>query len=115
MNRQLISLLLGLSCASFTATANQTQVSVSRDSGKALFEEKCAMCHRFLGMGTRKLAENYQVAPEEAWLERRENLPAAYTEYVVRNGKGIMFSLSRAEVSDDQLKAIARYLAKENE
>lgn len=115
MNRLFISVLLGLSCASFTVTAKQTQVSVDRDSGKALFEEKCAMCHRFLGMGTRKLAENYKVPPEQAWLERRENLPVAYIEYVVRNGKGIMFSLSRAEVSDEQLKEIARYLARESE
>lgn len=83
------------------------------DNGKALFEEKCAMCHRAMGMGTWQLER--RVAKDVAWLENREDLNVPFVKHVVRNGLGIMFSISRAEVSDPQLDAIADYLAKEQE
>jgi mono/diheme cytochrome c family protein len=82
-------------------------------NGEMLYKEKCAMCHQSLGMGTRKIAENMNIPPDQAWLEKRENLPVEYVKYVVRNGKGIMFSLSRAEVSESQLEQIASYIAKD--
>lgn len=78
-------------------------------TGKDLFEEKCAMCHRERGMGTLHLMRRYP--PELAVLENRESLPPEFVEAVVRNGLGIMFSISRAEVSDDQLDKITGYLS----
>lgn len=94
--------LVGLLLASQTTNA--------QDPGQMLFEEKCAMCHRDMGMGTIQLM--LRIPPEQAKLEDRDMLPAALTEFVVRNGIGIMFPLSRAEVSDEQLSLIADYLDK---
>ncbi len=79
--------------------------------GKALFAEKCGMCHRERGMGTLQLAR--RMPAEIAKLEDRDNLTEAYISFVVRNGLGIMYSISRAEVSDPQLKKIATYLSQD--
>lgn len=79
--------------------------------GEQLFVEKCAMCHRDLGMGTVILMS--RITPDQAKLEDRIELPAALVKTVVRNGLGNMFSISRAEVSDEQLDKIASYLSGE--
>ena len=79
--------------------------------GAALFNEKCAMCHREMGMGTWQLQRRYD--GDQAYLERRSDLTPEFVSYVVRNGLGIMFSISRAEVSDPQLAAISDYLSRE--
>lgn len=81
---------------------------VAEPGGKELFEEKCAMCHRDMGMGTMQLMQRYPA--DQAILENRESLPPEFVEAVVRNGLGIMFSISRAEVSDEQLGKITEYL-----
>lgn len=95
--------LLFLSCSSFSALA--------QSEGEQLFVEKCGMCHRDLGMGTMLLMN--RIPREQAKLEDRAELPAALVKAVVRNGLGNMFSISRAEVSDEQLDQIARYLSGE--
>jgi mono/diheme cytochrome c family protein len=74
------------------------------------FKEKCAMCHGPGGMGTIVLAR--RMAPALAPLEARSDLDAAYVRQTVRGGIGNMPRLSRAEVSDADLSAIATYLAK---
>lgn len=81
------------------------------DTGKVLFTEKCSMCHRAMGMGTWQLEQ--RLPKEVAWLENRTDLNSEFVRYVVRNGWGIMFSMSRAEVSDDELDFIAEYLNEE--
>ena len=85
--------------------------AVAAPPGQDLFVEKCAMSHRQMGMGTLQLMR--RMPADQALLENRVNLAPQYIEYVVRNGLGIMFSLSRAEVSDEQLQQISAYLAKE--
>ena len=98
-----LAVLLFSSCASFSALA--------QSEGEQLFVEKCGMCHRDLGMGTMLLMN--RIPREQAKLEDRNELPAALVKAVVRNGLGNMFSISRAEVSDEQLDQIARYLSGE--
>ena len=75
--------------------------------GEALYVEHCASCHAPNGMGTGLLARRVQ----PALLEARDNLPAAYVVVAVRQGIGNMPVIPRGEVSDDELKAIADYLA----
>jgi mono/diheme cytochrome c family protein len=75
--------------------------------GKALFHEKCQMCHGPNGMGTGLLARRVQPAE----LARRTNLTADQVISLARLGVGNMPAISRGEVSDAQLKAIAAYLA----
>jgi hypothetical protein len=51
--------------------------------------------------------------PENGLLVNRKDLNADYVMQVVRQGKIAMPRLSRVEVTDSELKAIALYLDKE--
>lgn len=82
-------------------------LQASELDGKALFHEKCAMCHERMGMGTGLLARRVQPAE----LAQRDNLPAAYVVQAARMGIGNMPPIPRGEASDEQLQAIAEYLA----
>ena len=77
-------------------------------NGEALFVEKCAMCHRERGMGTGLLARRM----ETALLEERTDLNSQAVIIMARMGIGNMPRISRGEVSDEQLQAIADYLSK---
>jgi mono/diheme cytochrome c family protein len=74
--------------------------------GKALYHEKCFMCHGPGGMGTGLLQRRVQPAE----LAKRTNLTRAQVIAVARSGLGNMPPISRGEVSDPQLTAIADYL-----
>lgn len=75
--------------------------------GEALFVEMCIMCHGANGMGTSLLGRVGRPQP----LELRPGLPAAFYVSAARNGIGNMPAIPRGEVSDEQLQAIAEYLA----
>jgi cytochrome c5 len=75
--------------------------------GRELFHHKCGMCHEAGGMGTGLLARRVQPAE----LEKRSNLDPDYVFQYARRGFGNMPPISPGEVGDDQLKAIAAYLA----
>lgn len=75
--------------------------------GEALYIEHCASCHGPNGMGTGLLARRVQ----PALLEARGNLPAQYVIIAARQGIGNMPAIPRGEVSDEELRAIAEYLA----
>lgn len=76
--------------------------------GAALFESRCALCHRGSGPGVFMLER--RVGKELAILEERDNLTTAYLQAVVRNGIGSMPRFSRGELTDAELTALARYL-----
>jgi mono/diheme cytochrome c family protein len=75
--------------------------------GQALFKEKCYMCHNKTGMGTGLLSRRVQ--PAELLL--RKDLVPAFVIGAARAGIGNMPAISRGEVSDAQLTAIANFLA----
>jgi mono/diheme cytochrome c family protein len=91
----------------------QDWVSLEKPDGAALFGEKCGMCHRATGMGTGILAR--RMSPELALLENRTDLQPALIETAVRKGFGVMFPMSRGEVSDPQLDALVEYLTSSKE
>ncbi|MFC7049849.1 c-type cytochrome [Emcibacter nanhaiensis] len=99
-----ITLLSGL----FTICARGEEAAML--DGKALFHEKCAMCHRVMGMGTGLLARRV----DEPFLEKRTDLTADYVIHAARSGIGNMPAIPRGEASDEQLEAIATYLAAGN-
>jgi mono/diheme cytochrome c family protein len=101
MSRLLIAALLSL-------TASAAMAQPPAPDGKALFHEKCAMCHGPGGMGTGLLARRVQ--PPE--LERRDNLNADYVFQYARRGLGNMPPVTAGEASDPELRAIGAYLAK---
>jgi mono/diheme cytochrome c family protein len=87
-------------------------------NGEALFSNRCGACHLAGGMGTNLLTKQRMMAgepPESAMLANRKDLTIAYVKTVVRQGKMAMPRLSRAEVTDAELDAIARYLGKAGE
>lgn len=75
--------------------------------GEKLYLEYCAMCHAPNGMGSGLLGRRIDT-PD---LERRDNLAAAYVIVAARRGIGNMPAIPRGEVSDEELQAIADYLA----
>jgi mono/diheme cytochrome c family protein len=75
--------------------------------GKALFQEKCVMCHGPNGMGTLLLGRRVQPAE----LTKRINLTSDQVFTLARVGIGNMPAISRGEVSDSQLHVIATYVA----
>ena len=75
--------------------------------GEALYVVHCISCHGPNGMGTGLLGRRMEVA----LLEQRGNLPAAYVVQAARRGIGNMPPIPRGEVSDEELRLIAEYLA----
>ncbi|MEY4641168.1 MAG: hypothetical protein RLZZ227_1162 [Pseudomonadota bacterium] len=86
----------------------QEWVSLEKNAGAELFGEKCGMCHRAAGMGTGILGR--RLGPELALLENRADLQPALIQSAVRSGLGVMFPISRAELSDAQLGLLVEYL-----
>jgi len=75
--------------------------------GHALFHARCGVCHETGGMGAGLLSRRVQPAE----LEKRSNLNADYVVQYARHGLGNMPPITRGEVNDPDLKAIAAYLA----
>jgi mono/diheme cytochrome c family protein len=100
MSRLLIAAALSLAAGPAFA---QTPVL----DGKALFHDRCEMCHGPGGMGTGLLARRVQPAE----LAKRTNLNPDYVFQYARRGLGNMPPVTPGEVSDAELRAIAAYLA----
>lgn len=98
-------LLAALDVSAAEQPAKQTQPA----SGKDLYYSKCGACHLSGGMGTGLLTR--RLGAEKALIEQRTDVTADYVKTVVRNGILNMPRLSRAEVSDPELAAIAAYLS----
>jgi mono/diheme cytochrome c family protein len=84
-------------------------------NGEHLFSNRCGSCHLAGGMGTNLLTKQRMMAgqpTETGLLANRTDLTADYVKGVVRGGKVAMPRLSRTEVTDGELDAIAAYLGK---
>ena len=80
------------------------------DQGKALYEEKCVICHGVNGKGDGPAAAALSPAPRdfskpEFW--NRENVVEIITNQV-KKGKG---SMPAFNLSDDEIKAIIDYMS----
>lgn len=71
------------------------------------------MCHLPGGTGTFMLGR--RLGQANALLAERTNLDAAYVKQVVRTGIVSMPRITRAEVTDAELQAIADYLTRKRE
>lgn len=83
--------------------------------GAALFSNLCGACHLAGGMGTNLLTKQRVILrepPESGLLENRQDLTQNYVKIIVRRGRMAMPSLTRVEVTDAELDAIAVYLGK---
>lgn len=79
--------------------------------GKALYAQRCGMCHQTIGMAVNILSRR-TADDSKGMLEDRKDLTAVFVRTVVRSGIANMPRISRGEVSDPELAAIAGYLAK---
>jgi mono/diheme cytochrome c family protein len=86
--------------------------SVAAD-GHALFLERCGICHLQGGTGTFMLGR--RLGKQHALLAERTDLQIAYVEAIVRNGLNGMPAFTRVEITDQELDAVARYLAHRRE
>jgi mono/diheme cytochrome c family protein len=96
-----IGLLAGLS-ANITAGAET--------SGEAIYNRECVQCHGpgLESTGTQQLARTR--GEDKALLTERDDLEAAYIEYVVRHGLRAMPPFAPAGLTDDELAALTEYL-----
>lgn len=88
---------------------------VGGGNGELLFTNRCGACHLAGGMGTNLLTKQRMMAgqpPETGMLSNRSDLTADYVMSVVRQGKMAMPRMTRVDVTDVELKAIAAYLSK---
>lgn len=118
MKRPMTALFLSTLCLAATHAAADESGGAERDwtdlsatDGAGLYAAKCAMCHDENGMGTFILQR--RLSPERVDLEARDDLQPQFIRNTVRDGLGLMFPMSRAEVSDAQLDRIVRYLSEE--
>ena len=91
------------------ATATPEAASTPATSGQALFESRCALCHRGSGPGVFMLER--RLGKEQSILEERDNLSPEYLQAVVRNGIGSMPRFSRGELTDAELQQLIGWLA----
>jgi mono/diheme cytochrome c family protein len=79
--------------------------------GKALYTQRCGMCHQTIGMAVQLLSRR-PGDTSKGLLEQRADLSAEFVFVVVRTGTGNMPRITRAEVADPELTAIALYLSR---
>ena len=97
--------------ASFGPAAAQDQAEVAR--GNEVFRNWCAPCHAPgpRHPGTQALDALYRGEKPGA-LEQRADLAPEVTKTFVRSGVSIMPPFRKTEIDDDDLEALAAYLAK---
>jgi mono/diheme cytochrome c family protein len=76
--------------------------------GKTSFDYHCGKCHEPGGTGTLMLAKRF--GKEQALLQDRKGLNLEFVKQTVRHGSLSMPRITRVEVPDAELEAIARYL-----
>jgi mono/diheme cytochrome c family protein len=86
--------------------------------GEALYSNRCGACHLVGGMGPNLLTKARVAAgqpPDSGLLANRTDLTRTWVKTVVRSGTLAMPRLTRVDVTDAELEAIARYLGKAGE
>jgi mono/diheme cytochrome c family protein len=106
----------------FLATAASAAAADSKSAvvqhGSEVFAKWCAPCHgkgpgdqdRPMLPGTEALAAKYK-GEKPAAIEDRTDLPLEVLQVFVRQGVWSMPGFRKSEVSDDDIKAIAAYIA----
>jgi len=113
--KRLIAIVL---VAAFGASHAGAQTAARIAHGKATFEHYCAPCHGAgrgddgapMLPGTHALTLKYRGA-KPGLLEERTDLPAELIKAFVRSGVASMPPFRKTEVSDEDLDAVAAYLA----
>ncbi len=103
--------------ALIASLAAGSAVAAEAPRGKAVFDLWCGGCHKPLGpyvssvAGTSVLERTYK-GSKPAALEQRTDLDAATVKLFVRKGSKFMPFFRKTEIGDEDLEALAAYLAK---
>jgi mono/diheme cytochrome c family protein len=92
--------------------AATAQEAALRENGKQVFDRWCAPCHAPgpRHPGTQALEALYK-GEKPAALEERTDLVPELTRTFVRNGVSVMPPFRKTEITDEELDALAAYLA----
>lgn len=93
-----------------TAVMFSLQALADEPPPEVLFARRCGVCHNAGGVGAQTLAR--RLGPERAVLAQRADLTVSFVTVVVRHGLLNMPRLTRVEVTDEELAAIATWLAR---
>ena len=106
----LLTAVLALVVAGWTSTASAQDAAEQR--GKEVFDYWCEACHGDGPgrPGTAALEVLYQ-GQKPALIEERDDLIPELTRTFVREGVSIMPFFRKTEISDEDLEALAAYLA----
>jgi mono/diheme cytochrome c family protein len=106
----LIASIIALGCQ----TASAQQPADAPRAADPTFEKWCSHCHRsgIYMAGTIGLQRKYG-GSKPALLEQRDDLTVPMVKTFVRHGSNSMPPFRKTEISDAQLDALARYLAKQ--
>lgn len=112
MRKRYISLLAATALCGFASGALLGQESAVERRGNVVFQYWCAPCHAPgpRHPGTQALDFLYKGAKPGA-LEERTDLTPEITSAFVRTGVSVMPPFRKTEISDDDLAALAAYLA----
>lgn len=108
-HRALAAVLVSASAVT-AAGADEAPLTAVQTEGMRAFHAHCDYCH--LEGGTGSIMLGRRLGPGKALLEARKDLDAAYVRASVRSGTRSMPALTRVEVTDAELAAIAEYLAR---
>ena len=106
----LIASIIALGCQ----TASAQQLAGTPRATDPTFEKWCSHCHRsgLYMAGTLGLQRKYN-GSKPALLEERDDLTVEAVKAFVRHGSNSMPPFRKTEISDAELDALARYLAKQ--
>lgn len=113
----MLALITGAAAAQGSAPQPVRDIQRASGPGNAIFQQQCAPCHGTgrgddgspMLPGTAALAAKYG-AERPAQLELRSDLSVAVLEFFVRRGSGAMPMFRKAELTDEEMTAIADYL-----
>jgi len=82
-------------------------------AGRAVYTKWCAPCHDpgVIHPGTNALTAKYQGVKSGVLLEWKD-LPPELVRHLVRNGISVMPQFRKTEISDTDLDALAKFLAR---
>jgi mono/diheme cytochrome c family protein len=106
--------LAGLALAGLKiGTAPATEPSDPYAPGRAVYTKWCAPCHDpgVIHPGTNALTVKYQGIKSGVLLEWKD-LPPELVRHLVRNGISVMPQFRKTEISDADLDALAKFLAR---
>jgi len=93
-------------------TAHAADQSGNVNRGKDLFNQFCVRCHGEGQWASSVLAK--RMPTEVSELEKRTDLAPNYVEHIARVGLNNMPGYRPTELTDNDLKAIAEYLTRNN-